>query len=85
MRQAFFAGLLIVGLYFVFDPATPELYQLLISFGLLGLLLYYFLGGGGCKDDGLKNEENSEYEDMHIRSPRLPRASEHSEPSEYED
>ena len=60
VRQALFAGLLVVGLYFINDSATPELYQLLIAFGLLGLLLYYFLGGGGSRGDGWKNEEDHE-------------------------
>lgn len=62
VRQALFVSLLVVGLYFVFDPATPKLYQLLIAFGLLGLLLYYFLGGGGSKDDGLKNPKDDEFD-----------------------
>ena len=56
MRLTFFVGLLVVGIYYVIDPATPKLYRLLIAFGLLGFLLYFFLGGGGGKGDGWKND-----------------------------
>ena len=49
VRFTFFVGLLVVGLYFVIDPATPKLYKLLIAFGFLGFFLYFFLGGGGGK------------------------------------
>lgn len=43
------AGLVGVGFYFVFDPTVPKLYKLLIVIGVLGFILYFFLGGGGGK------------------------------------
>ncbi len=44
-RSTLFIGIVAVSLYFIFDPATPKLYKLLIVVGLLGLLLYCLLGG----------------------------------------
>lgn len=87
-RFTLFAVTVAVGLYFVVDPATPKLYRLLVAFGLLGFLLYYFLGGGGSKDDGLKNIEDHEIEwegNPRLRPPQFPRSPESSEPTEYED
>ena len=52
-RLTFFVGMVVVGLYFVFDPATPKLYKLLIALGVLGFLLFFFLGGGGGKGGSL--------------------------------
>jgi len=49
VRFTFFVGIVVAGLYFVFDPSTPKLYKLLIAFGLLGVILFLFLGGGGGK------------------------------------
>jgi hypothetical protein len=83
VRQALYAGLLVVGLYFINDSATPELYQLLIAFGLLGLLLYYFLGGGGSRGDGWKNEEDHEID--WVGGSRISRPPESSETSDSED
>ena len=48
-RFTLFMGVVVAGLHFIFDPATPKLYKLLIAVGLLGLLLYFFLGGGGAR------------------------------------
>lgn len=57
VRFTLFVGVVVGGLYFAIDPATPKLYKLLIVFGLLGLLLYFFLwGGGGGKGDGWRND-----------------------------
>jgi uncharacterized membrane protein YjjB (DUF3815 family) len=49
MRRACLLGMVAVGFYFVFDPATPQLYKLLIAVGALGFVLYFFMGGGGGK------------------------------------
>lgn len=49
MRWACLLGMVAVGFYFVFDPATPKLYKLLIAIGALGFVLYFFMGGGGGK------------------------------------
>jgi len=48
-RLTLFVGIVVAGLYFVFDPATPKLYKLLIAFGLLGIILFFFMGSGGGK------------------------------------
>jgi hypothetical protein len=57
VRITLFAGVVVAGLYFVFDLATPKPYKLLITTGLLGFLLYFLLGGGGGgKGDGWKND-----------------------------
>jgi len=56
-RLVFILGLLVAGFYFVFDPSTPKLYKLLIVLGILGFILYFFMGGGGGgKGDGWKND-----------------------------
>ena len=47
VRLTFFVGVVVAGFYFILDPATPKLYKLLIVIGLLALLLYFLLGGGG--------------------------------------
>jgi len=53
VRISFFVGIVVAGLYFVFDPATPKLYKLLIAFGLLGIILFFFMGSGGGKGGSL--------------------------------
>ena len=53
MRRACLVGMVAVGFYFVFDPATPRLYKLWIALGSLGFILYFFLGGGGGKGGSL--------------------------------
>ena len=53
MRRACLAGMVVVGLYFVFDPATPRLYKLWIALGVLGFILYFFVGSGGGKGGSL--------------------------------
>ena len=47
LRLTLFMGMVGVGLYFVFDPAAPRTYKILILLSILGFLLYFFLGGGG--------------------------------------
>jgi hypothetical protein len=47
VRLTFFMVIVDVGLYFAIDPATPKLFKLLSAFGVLGINLYFFLGGGG--------------------------------------
>jgi hypothetical protein len=49
VRLTFFMVIVVVGLYFVIDPATPKLLKLLSALGVLGIILYFFLGGGGGK------------------------------------
>jgi hypothetical protein len=49
LRFTFFMVMVCVGIYFVFDPAVPRLYKLLLALGVMGILLYVFLGGGGGK------------------------------------
>ena len=81
VRFTLFVGLLVVGLYYVIDPATPKLYRLLVALGLLGFLLYFFLGdGGGGKGDGFRNKEDHEVEwEDGFRRRQFPEPSEHSE------
>jgi hypothetical protein len=49
----FFVGIVVAGLYFVFDPTTPKPYKLLIIFGLLGIALFFFMGSSGGKGGSL--------------------------------
>ncbi len=48
-RFTLFVGMVALGLYFVFDPTTPKLYKLLMTLGVLGFLLFFFMGSGGGK------------------------------------
>lgn len=49
LQWACLLGMVAVGFNFVFDPATPKLYKLLIAVGALGFILFFFLRGGVAK------------------------------------
>jgi len=49
MQRVCLVGMVGVGFYFVFDPIVPKFYKLLIVIGVLGFILYFFLGRGGGK------------------------------------
>ena len=42
-------GIVAGGVYFLVDPATPKILKLLITFIILGFVLFFFIGGGGGK------------------------------------
>jgi hypothetical protein len=48
-RLTLFVVIVALGLYFAIDPATPKLFKLLSALGVLGIILYFFLGSGGGK------------------------------------
>ena len=54
--SALFIGLLVAGFYFVNDPDVPTIYKVLTSLAVLGLLMYFFMRGGGGKGGPLGGE-----------------------------